>query len=188
MDIITLEQNLKCPICWNIPEEPFESSCCGHIFCHPCTKQIIEKKCPICRNTSMNFRKNFLAKKLLEEIKIKCHYGCDEQIKINKMKEHRYECRAALFKCTIEFCAYTGNRTQLAEHLIKEHVIQVMIISEQYDQLKSIFDMLDVKKSVSVKKKMNMNDFNLKMNYNYSNEDDEIHDSWNKSDLFDEFR
>jgi len=187
MDIITLEQNLKCPICWNIAEEPFESSCCGHVFCHSCSMQIIEKKCPICRNTSMNFRKNFLAKRLLEEIKIKCHYGCDEQIKINKMKEHRYECRAAIFKCTIEGCTYNGNRNEIADHLVKEHVIQVMILSEQYDHLKSIFDMLDVKKSVSEKKKkMNMNDFNLKMNYNYSNED--IHDSWNKSDLFDEFR
>lgn len=190
MNIHTLEQNLKCPICWNIPDDPQESSCCGHIFCLPCTNQIDERKCPICRNTYMTFRKNFLARKLLEEISIICHFGCEELIKINKMKEHRYDCKKAVFKCTIENCNYSLTKDQMSNHIVSEHLVPVMLITEQYENLKSLFDKHDVKKPLNKKSnipQLDLNQLNFKMNYNYNySVEDMMIDSASHSDYFDE--
>lgn len=53
-----LIDNYKFPICWEIVEEPWETSCCGNIFCENVNKgSYISNKCPICRTKNFTYPK-----------------------------------------------------------------------------------------------------------------------------------
>ena len=66
-----LEQNLKCPICLNIVKQPWETTCCGNLFCQKCMKECGTSQCPICRNKKFKFRKNVFAIYLLTQLEKK---------------------------------------------------------------------------------------------------------------------
>lgn len=170
MDIYSLEQNLKCPICWTIPEVPYESSCCGHIFCVACTEQITSKKCPLCRCHDITFRKNTFAKKLLNEIKIICSYGCDKFITINRMKEHRYDCDKAVFDCSLPSCNFKGTKNEAMKHLISDHSLHLLVLAENFNKIQTNFEKFEVSNSsIKLNTNSNMQELNKKMN-NYKSE------------------
>jgi len=140
-----LEQNLKCPICLSIAEDPWESSCCGHLFCNQCIKLIKSKKCPICRKKRAKFRENTFAKKfLLNDLLVKCQYGCDASITLGNTKLHRYECELSLFKCSIKTnniqCTFEGVKQASLQHFIEKHCDQVILLAEHYPSVKNTYD------------------------------------------------
>ena len=141
MDSKILEQNLKCPICLTLAENPYESSCCGHIFCNKCTKNI-NKVCPICRNEKFTFRENFFAKRLLDEVKVKCHFGCNDSIEFSQMKLHRYTCDSIIFKCKIKECTISGNKKELLDHIATEHSDYIISMAENYSTFEKKMDKL----------------------------------------------
>ena len=57
IDNQALIDNFRCPICWEIVEEPWETSCCGNLFCEKCMLSYISNKCPICRTKNFKYRK-----------------------------------------------------------------------------------------------------------------------------------
>jgi len=144
MNAEMLEQNLKCPICFNIVDEPYESSCCGHLFCNKCIKGIKKMNCPICRSSKANFRENFFVKHLINDITAKCPYGCDKILPLSVIKSHRYECRVSLFKCSIIKdgfkCIFEGTRRDSIIHFSEFHSDQMILLAENFPSLKNTFD------------------------------------------------
>ena len=56
IDEHSLIDNFRCPICWEIVEEPWESSCCGYLFCEKCKQSCSKEKCPMCREKNFKYR------------------------------------------------------------------------------------------------------------------------------------
>ena len=144
MDGEMLEQNLKCPICLTIADEPYETSCCGHIFCNRCIKNIKNLNCPICRSKKVNFRENTFVKVLLNTLIIKCPYGCELSIPLSNSKIHRYQCEVSIFKCSIINsgikCTYEGTKKDALQHFGEKHSDQMMILAEHFASLKNTYD------------------------------------------------
>lgn len=139
-----IEQNLKCPICFSIVEEPWETTCCGQLFCQKCKDSYIDSKCPLCWNNKFKFRKNLFASLLLSKLQTKCPFGCEEMITFKKVKIHKYECMKYSFKCKINGCSFEGNKKEALQHLIKSHPDLLSIVSENYNSLKLTFEKFDI--------------------------------------------
>ena len=141
-----LFDNFRCPICWEIVEEPWETSCCGNLFCEKCMLSYISNKCPMCRTKNIKYRKNMFAKILLKEYEgnFICPHGCNKKIKLNELKEHKYDCEDAIFKCNINKCNFEGKRKNALEHLIKNHEEEVAILSENYKPFKDEFNKFEI--------------------------------------------
>jgi hypothetical protein len=145
MDSYTLEQNLKCPICLTIAEEPNETSCCGHIFCAKCITSItLKMNCPICRSNKFFFRQNSFVKLLLNTSQVACPNGCGSSILLSQLKLHRYTCEASLFKCSIDFkgekCKFEGTRIEALTHFISSHSDHFVVLAENYSSFKNTFN------------------------------------------------
>lgn len=140
MDNEILQQNLRCPICLAIADDPYESSCCGHLFCNKCIKSIKHLNCPICRSSRVNFRENFFIRNLFNNVGVICPYGCKKSIQISHSKLHRYECEEAMFKCEINNCQYEGKKDEATQHFLDEHCDQMVILSENFASLKNTYD------------------------------------------------
>jgi E3 ubiquitin-protein ligase NRDP1 len=134
-----LEQNLKCPICLNIVTEPFESSCCGHLFCKKCTKNITNI-CPICRSNKVKFRENAFIKNFMDNIYVDCCYGCEKSLPISQLKVHRFFCEKSTFKCTVNNCNVEATKNEIFKHMKECHSDQMVILAEHYASVKNIFD------------------------------------------------
>ena len=160
-----LIDNFRCPICWEIVEEPNETICCGNLFCEKCILSYLSSKCPMCRAQNFKFRKNAFAKKLLNEYEgnFICPYGCNQKIKLKDFKEHKYNCENVTFKCTINKCNFEGKRNNSLEHLVKNHQDTLLLISENYQDLKEVFNKFDIFNKMI---KKNNIDINLNNNFN----------------------
>ena len=166
-----LFDNFRCPICWDIVEEPWETSCCGNLFCEKCMLSYISNKCPMCRTKNFKYRKNMFAKILLKEYEgnFICPHGCNQRIKLNEFKEHKYDCEDAIFKCNINKCNFEGKRKNALEHLIKNHEEELALLSENYKSFKDEFNKFDIfDKLINRKKSNNSSKFN---SYENSKED-----------------
>ena len=139
-----IEQNLKCPICFSIVEDPWETTCCGQLFCQKCKDSYIDSKCPLCWNNKFKFRKNLFASLLLSKLQTKCPFGCEKMITFKKVKIHKYECMKYSFKCKINGCSFEGNKKEAPQHLIKSHPALLSIVSENYNSLKLTFEKFDI--------------------------------------------
>jgi len=53
-----IEDELRCPICWDSPPEDPRRSPCGHSFCRSCIMQALshKKECPVCRSHVQSHR------------------------------------------------------------------------------------------------------------------------------------
>jgi hypothetical protein len=176
MDGEMLEQNLKCPICLTIAEDPWESSCCGHLFCNRCIKLIKSKKCPICRTKKANFRENSFAKILLNNIMVKCPYGCELTTPLAILKLHRYQCELSVFKCSMRInnlnCNFEGNKKASLEHFKEKHSDYIMLLAEHYPSVKNTYD------KCTIIEKYNKNKLKERETIkNYANKE------WNMNDL-----
>ena len=85
MDILNLEEYLKCQKCLDIVENPYELDCCGKLCCFTCTKDLLT--CIPC-NIQAVFRKNVFASRILKQMEITCKYGCGIKFPYLSMKKH----------------------------------------------------------------------------------------------------
>ena len=133
------EQNLNCPICQTICVHPYESDCCGQLFCKKCIDNYSNSKCPLCRSY-VKFRENTFIKKFMENYKVKCEYGCDMIIPISQMKYHRFQCEEALYNCSIFDCKIQLKLNQMLNHMTETHTDLSIILAEKFSGLKVVFD------------------------------------------------
>jgi len=144
---------LKCPICFTLAEMPYESNCCGNIFCDTCVGLIRRSedysKCPICRKNVI-FRESSFAKRLLTNLVVKCMYKCGENLLFHKMKIHLKTCPEREFVCKIDpSCQYKSKKDDFLKHVITAHPISILSVSENFDKVKEVLpEVEEVKKPI----------------------------------------
>ena len=148
-----MQEHLKCPICWNIAKHPYESSCCGHIFCQKCTNDIII--CPICKSKDFNFVKNVFAENLLFSLKLDCEANCGEKISYDKYENHQYFCKKRSILCNFSNCNFSAPRSKFIEHVKTKHSKELLFKIDQEISTEDIEEKLEVIKRM---KELNVDD------------------------------
>jgi E3 ubiquitin-protein ligase SIAH1 len=92
MDDKSLEEILKCTICFDMPASPVNACKNGHIVCGICRDRV--RKCQLCqRGLSINFLAERMSRQL--ELKSDCIFafsGCVKPILSSVIKKHQEEC------------------------------------------------------------------------------------------------
>jgi len=125
-----LNENLSCPICYELAYNNLECESCSTIFCTNCIKKVydyntqndeIKIKCPHCRLES-DFYHNKLASKILSQCQINCEH-CNIKVIREKLSDHLDICigkieeckkckqldRKKVHKCIYNFCNMCEN-------------------------------------------------------------------------------
>ena len=95
-----IDEELICPICLGVFENPIEIISCQHIFCSICIMESIQKgsnHCPIDRQLINvgDLREPRSIKRIIENLKIKCDYttkGCQSIVTIESLSHHHDQC------------------------------------------------------------------------------------------------
>ena len=125
-----LEDDFKCPICFEILQEPHLTTCCGnHHLCKGCMENIKEANggCPFCQKKPFT---GFIDKRFerqLNELKVYCIYkpkGCDWIGNFGKIEQHlsideqNGECQFVAVKCPVSVeCEEYIFRKYLKNHI-----------------------------------------------------------------------
>ena len=139
MDDINTEEMFKCKNCKKLIDEPYESECCGSLFCKSCMKDLNYTKCKQCKKT-FHFRKNLFAKNLMKKVELKCEHQCGQKFNLEEMKLHLLRCENKLFKCNIDYCYCVEKKKALVEHVITAHTKEILIMMENYEEFKPALD------------------------------------------------
>ena len=178
-----MEDELKCPICFTLAENPFESSCCGNIFCDDCVTLFNEKdiygKCPICRN-NVSFRETSFAKRLLTNLMVECTYKCGEKKLYYKMKEHQKICTEKEYICKFEsICKFQAKREQYLQHVVQSHSIHVLTICDNISKIREYVP--ELKANPAIEKNSKKEENNKDNSFNYF---DYLRNNHNNNSLF----
>lgn len=110
-----VSKELMCPICWEIADDPVESSCCHRIFCQKCVLCLKDNNCAVCRQ-KVNFTPSILARRITADMPCQCWY-CDENITRGTKKEHEASCKMSNYKCPASDCTFKVNQLFLTKLL-----------------------------------------------------------------------
>ena len=97
----SVDEELLCPICSGVLENPRQNPACEHIFCLSCIGRWISRQptCPVDRLPIANCKAlkpvPRIVKNMLSKLKMKCKndvFGCDALIKLDLMPGHLKEC------------------------------------------------------------------------------------------------
>ena len=86
-------EELNCPICLGILQEPYLTACCGNHFCEDCVEKVKEgaSKCPLCQEAPLNGIINKGLRRKLNELKVYCMHketGCNWIGDVGKLEKH----------------------------------------------------------------------------------------------------
>lgn len=95
-----VDEELICPICSYILEDPVQSPECEHAFCNMCINQWLrhQSTCPIDRTPIQSNQLKpvpRILKNLLSKLKLKCDYasyGCTTIVRLENLSSHLHEC------------------------------------------------------------------------------------------------
>uniref|UniRef100_A0A1B0GNP9 E3 ubiquitin-protein ligase NRDP1 n=1 Tax=Phlebotomus papatasi TaxID=29031 RepID=A0A1B0GNP9_PHLPP len=95
-----VDEELICPICSGVLEEPLQAGVCEHAFCRACITEWLSRQptCPVDRNaiTTANLRSvPRILRNLLSRLCIACDnamYGCTLVLKLDSLALHLGEC------------------------------------------------------------------------------------------------
>ncbi|KAJ6641347.1 E3 ubiquitin-protein ligase NRDP1 [Pseudolycoriella hygida] len=95
-----VDEELICPICSGVLEEPVQAIVCEHAFCRACITEWLSRQptCPVDRNamTAANLRAvPRILRNLLSRLSIACDnemYGCSLVLKLDALANHLDEC------------------------------------------------------------------------------------------------
>lgn len=102
----SVDEELICPICSAVFQDPVQASPCEHAFCKLCIQQWITQQqqqncpvCPVCRGNSLsdsNLRSvPRILRNLLARLNIQCDnkpYGCNAVLKLELLSNHVNDC------------------------------------------------------------------------------------------------
>ena len=113
----------KCPICFELLKDAYQTTCCGNHICSNCTEQLkctLNAKCPQCRYE--NFKANedkFFSRQLLN-LEVHCYYhkeGCTWTGELRELEQHvTTNCNKGVIKCKHCNTQY-ADKTAVEEHL-----------------------------------------------------------------------
>ena len=112
--------DLICPLCLDIVEEPHQFTCCGHHICKKCGEQIKQQTttphCPMCRHSECTMLPDkYFERNVLNKLPIWCTEGCGQEMELGQLKNHLQQC-----PCVREDCSY-GCGQQYQRQYIEEH-------------------------------------------------------------------
>ncbi|GJQ84150.1 elgi [Trypoxylus dichotomus] len=95
-----VDEELVCPICSGVLEDPLQAPVCEHAFCKTCIHEWISRQptCPVDRQhiTSAQLRQvPRILRNLLSRLSINCdnaQYGCNRTLKLDTLASHLEEC------------------------------------------------------------------------------------------------
>ena len=122
IDKITLiEELIKCAICNEILDKPYECENCGALFCEECINDWIKDKntCPVdCGNFKL-VKVKLNTKKLLNLLELRCHNYPDCSFTANywDIIEHEEKCSFQKIKCPNSPCPFEGHFKMLKNHI-----------------------------------------------------------------------
>ncbi|KAK9871514.1 hypothetical protein WA026_012885 [Henosepilachna vigintioctopunctata] len=95
-----VDEELICPICSAVLEDPLQAPTCEHAFCKSCITEWISRQptCPVDRQnvTSAQLRQvPRILRNLLSRLCINCDntpYGCTRVLKLDSLQSHLEEC------------------------------------------------------------------------------------------------
>ncbi|KAH9420123.1 E3 ubiquitin-protein ligase NRDP1 [Dermatophagoides pteronyssinus] len=96
-----VDEELICPICTSVLEEPLQAPNCEHAFCSACIKEWLDRDsiCPVDRQPlTMDELKPVprILRNLLARLDIICdnaEFGCQEVVKIESLQSHHKDCK-----------------------------------------------------------------------------------------------
>lgn len=130
--------NFNCYSCGEVPETPFESECCGKLYCQACSENSSYLSCRHCRSI-LKFKISIFAKNLMSQIETNCKFECEVKFKISESKAHNLQCKSKIFKCTINKCSFLGQRENLVNHVLEVHYKELLVVLENYSEFNSVF-------------------------------------------------
>ena len=95
-----VDEELLCPICSGVLENPVQAPICEHAFCTVCIHEWLNRQssCPVDRNviTAIQLKPvPRILKNLLSRLTIKCNneeFGCNTWVKLDALNQHLSEC------------------------------------------------------------------------------------------------
>jgi len=95
-----VDEELICPICSGVLEDPLQATPCEHAFCKSCIQQWLQRQptCPVDRGglSDVNLRcVPRILKNLLSRLRIACDnqpYGCSAVLKLDILGSHLVDC------------------------------------------------------------------------------------------------
>lgn len=93
-----VDDELLCPICSGVLEEPLQAPACEHAFCSTCIHEWISRQptCPVDRQSITQLRPvPRILRNLLSRLSITCDnsiYGCTAVVKLDALTNHLAEC------------------------------------------------------------------------------------------------
>ena len=121
-EINIIEPLIKCAICLEILNKPYECGICGSLFCEDCINEWIKinPTCPMkCEEFKIE-KARLNTKKMLNVIKLRCinYPECDYECEYWNMFEHENKCPFQKIKCPNDPCDFSGSYKDLQNHLI----------------------------------------------------------------------
>ncbi|KAH8260044.1 E3 ubiquitin-protein ligase NRDP1 [Drosophila bipectinata] len=121
-----VDQELICPICTDVLEEPVQSSGCEHAYCRACIDKWIQQKqiCPVDRSALLPGHLvpvSRLMRNMLSRLKIKCTFaenGCSQLLALEGFRRHVAGCEhnpKVMVDCN-KGCGMQVPKDELATH------------------------------------------------------------------------
>ena len=109
-----------CPLCLDIVEEPHQLTCCGHHICRQCGDKLKQQDttphCPMCRhNESTMLPDKYFERNVLNKLLIWCTMGCCQEVELGQLNNHLPQC-----PCVHKDCPY-GCGLQYQHQYLEEH-------------------------------------------------------------------
>ena len=126
-----IENDITCPICQGIINDPYFCLKCQNNFCNKCIKEWEQKNqnCPFrCNNPEYTFNR-FLNKIFSKLLKFKCQKGCDEIISYKDVNNHYENCKKEDFKSK-----YYESQTQV--EILKVQIENYNDIQNELEEVK----------------------------------------------------
>ena len=123
--VLDIRRILECPVCFKTPDLPDEVHFCsnGHLLCNGCHRNILDKRCQVCRSENWNGQ-NPLMKQILSALPKICPFqGCEVQFESNDRNNHLKICQYRLINCITD-CSETEKFTfkdKFIKHLHEAH-------------------------------------------------------------------
>ncbi|EDW73030.2 uncharacterized protein Dwil_GK16866 [Drosophila willistoni] len=121
-----VDEELICPICTEVLEDPMQSSSCEHAYCRVCIqKWIIEKQiCPVDRTELLSGQlvpASRLMRNMLARLRIKCVFaenGCEQLLQLDEFRRHVDTCEhnpKVVVECPMG-CGMKVPKDEMASH------------------------------------------------------------------------
>ena len=109
-----------CPLCLDIVEEPHQLTCCGQHICKICgdklKKQDTAPHCPMCRHSEYGtVHDKYFERNTLNKLFIWCIKGCGQEIELGQLKDHLIQCPYIQEDCPYG-CGQQFQRWYIEEH------------------------------------------------------------------------